>query len=126
MISLLTRTYSVFLDVNSEYGMGECCGTGRVARLFRMFSEMPARIRWLRSSGIATAWAACLTTAVFGTAEFAAIFTALLEGLSVVVVSIGIERAACGSCSETFGSSGVATGCGCASVSDGPGRTLLF
>src|SRR6266480_3962771 len=92
MISFLMRTYSVFLCLDSEYGIGECCGTGLVWRLFRMFSEMPARIRSLRSSGIVNASCTLTTTAGFGAGSLEGGLAVLFTGAAVLFVSVGIVR----------------------------------
>jgi hypothetical protein len=107
MISFLTRTYSVLLGVNTEYGIGECWGTGRICRLFWIFAEMPAKIRSLRSSAVVNACCVSITTGDCGAAGLESSFTALFTASFMPAVStafavcIGIVRGSDSGCSNS-------------------------
>src|SRR5215470_15432368 len=87
MICFFTRTYSVSRAFSGN-SAGEYVGTGLII-LFRMFSEMPASMRWLRSSGLANG---CASITTGGRAATAVVdkFTGLLTAAVVVVASMVI------------------------------------
>src|ERR1051325_10602450 len=64
MISFFTRTYSVF-RFDSEYRIGEAAGAARSWRLFRIFSEIPARMRSFRSGSVTSGPCTSLVSARF-------------------------------------------------------------